>query len=230
MLTTFLSLSLLSLSLNTSIDASEENIEVSQRPTSLQDIKKMKEQKEDGEEAHLEGSTEKFGFRSKGPSTHSFFFRESATTPNHWIVSSNIDGSILEIEDGSHWKIASGSSLSRWRIGDIITITPNRSWFSDYKYYVINKSIDEYVAADLILGPIAYGSLTHWAVSLDFSQGKVVFENGSCFKICSSDLFLFEQWQINDTIIFGTNDSWFTSYDILLINVNMNHYVRAKQY
>ena len=115
-------------------------------------------------------------------------------------------------------------------MGDPIAITPNHSFLSEYNYYVVNKATGSYVAADLILGPIAFGSYTHWIIGMDYTSGHVYLENGSTWTISSNDLFIFNDWAINDTIILGSNDSWFSCYDNLLINVNMNNYVRARKY
>ncbi|MCX6989461.1 MAG: hypothetical protein NTX49_00090, partial [Chlamydiae bacterium] len=77
---------------------------------------------------------------------------------------------------------------------------------------------------------IAFGSYTHWIIGMDYTSGHVYLENGSTWTISTNDLFIFNDWAINDTIILGSNDSWFSSYDSLLINVNMNNYVRARKY
>lgn len=159
---------------------------------------------------------------------HLFSFYPQFTA--HWFVSTNIDGSVVEIEDGSHWKMAANYATTNWRYGDAIAITPNTGWNSDYSYYLVNKTTGTYIPADLILGPIAFGPHSHWIIGLDILQGKVFLENSSGWKISQNDEQRLREWQINDTIIFGRNNSWFSSYDHVLINVNLNHYIHAKQY
>jgi hypothetical protein len=56
----------------------------------------------------------------------------------------------------------------------------------------------------------------------------VSLEDNSSWKVADDDGFILEEWEANDTIIIGSNDSWFSAYDTILINVNMNNYVRAK--
>jgi hypothetical protein len=122
------------------------------------------------------------------------------------------------------------SALASWRAGDVVTIVPNNRWFSDYKYCLLNRNTYTSTSADLILGPIAFGAATHWVVGMDLERKKVYLENGTTWKVAASDVVLFKEWQINDTVILGTNDSWFSSYDNILINVNMNHHIKACQY
>ena len=82
----------------------------------------------------------------------------------------------------------------------------------------------------ILFNPIAFGPYTHWIIGMDFRSGHVYLENGTTWTISSNDLFIFNEWAINDTIILGSNDSWFSNYDSLLINVNMNNFVRARNY
>lgn len=151
---------------------------------------------------------------------------------NHWLNTVSAYGDTIEIEDGSWWKIASGDSHTTqyWRPGDILIVTPNRGWFSSYYYCITNKNNGSSVRANLNVGPLAFGPNTHWINSVDQVTGHVFLDNGTCWCISNKDAYIFRNWAPNDTIIVGLNDSWFSSYDHILINVNMNTYVRAKQY
>lgn len=148
-----------------------------------------------------------------------------------WLNSISIFGDSIEFGDGSQWKISSNDAYKvlYWRAGDPLVITPCESWFSSYRYYITNKNTYETVSANLFLGPIAFGTYTHWIVGIDFVSRQLFLENGAAFKISSEDIYLFNDWAINDTIILGVNDSWFSAYDYILINVNMNNFAHAKQ-
>ena len=148
----------------------------------------------------------------------------------HWISAINSESRVVEIEDGSRWKLASPYYLGSWKNNDTLSITPNHNTSSQYNYYVVNKSTGGYTEANLILGPVAFGPLTHWAVGFDFAKNHVFLENDSCWQVQDTDAYIMQEWEPNDTIIIGSNDSWFSSYNSILINVNMNNYVRAKSY
>lgn len=141
-------------------------------------------------------------------------------------------GYSIQLEDGSWWEISKSDAnkVLGWANGDPLAIIPNTSWFSSHTYYLTNRDKGTYVKANLSVGPVAYGDFTHWIGSVDLNTGHVFLDNGSCWCISSSDSKVFREWAPNDTIIIGYNDSWFSSYNYILINVNMNNYLRAKQY
>lgn len=197
----------------------------------IEDSRELPRESADAADTEHKEKDRVLGFKSKRKKTdqsHLFSFYPQYTS--HWFISTNLDGSIIEIEDGSQWKMAPNYSARYWRHGDTLAITPNNSWNSDYNYYVVNKTTGSYVPADLILGPIAFGPWSHWVIGLDSLQGKVFLENGSTWKVSSNDENMLRDWQINDTIIFGRNSSWFSSYDHVLINVNLNQFIHVKQY
>lgn len=238
--------SLLSVSLLSSVAFCDESqdtprVAVGERPMNEDDRAKMKEQREESpvEESSEQKPDQRVSYErqnrhqaraSRMGEKNEFFYSTTPTYAHHWLISAAYDGSIVELEDGSNWKLAPNYSVFSWKVGDPMVITPNHSWLSDYNYYVVNKFTGSYVAADLIVGPIAFGPYTHWVIGIDYTSGHVYLENGTTWTISSSDNFIFRDWAINDTIIIGANDSWFSSYDSILINVNMNNYVRARTY
>jgi len=218
-----------------------EHVSISIRPMNEENRRKMKDQREElplletveaaRGEKELPNMQQPLGARpAKMGHKKEYYYNNHSSNAIHWVIGASIDGTILELEDGSNWKLSPNYSVINWRVGDPIAITPNHSFLSEYNYYVVNKATGSYVAADLILGPIAFGSYTHWIIGMDYTSGHVYLENGSTWTISSNDLFIFNDWAINDTIILGSNDSWFSCYDNLLINVNMNNYVRARKY
>ena len=74
----------------------------------------------------------------------------------HRVSSLAIDGSSLELEDGSIWRIAPEHrhEIAEWLPNDPLAISPNMSFFQSGKYLITNKSRGVYVEASLHLGPI----------------------------------------------------------------------------
>jgi hypothetical protein len=137
------------------------------------------------------------------------------------------------MEDGSHWEVSAFDSyvLTHWRREDSLVITPNYNWLCSYDYYITNKSNNNtFVKANLYIGPLAFGPFSHWIVDIDYFGGHVYLENQMVWCVDPQDTPILKSWAINDHIIFGLYDSWFSSYDHILINVNMDDHVRVKQY
>lgn len=176
----------------------------------------------------------------------------------HTMIDVLLGGELVELEDGSQWKIPEDRAHKTWfwRAGDPIAITPTWKWFSSYTYCITNKANGEYVEANLFRGPVTYGPSSHWLIGKDIHSKEewynqpvydensniaytypvyqtvysyfLFLEDGSLWKIWSGDSDKFAQWLEKDTIIVGTNDSWWTgNFENILINVNTNTYVRA---
>lgn len=150
----------------------------------------------------------------------------------HWLVNIGDNGRSIEFEDGSHWEISAFEShvLRTWRREDSLVVTPNSSWLSSYDYYITNKSNNTFVKANLFVGPLAYGPYSHWVVNIDYFSGHVMLENQMIWCVNPQDSSILHHWAVNDHVIFGLNDSWFSPYDHILINVNMDNNIRVKQY
>lgn len=147
---------------------------------------------------------------------------------------------IIKIEDGSEWIFDKNNShvIHNWNLHDTVDISPKGSWLwgSNYSYVMTNKNRGTFVDVNLYLKPIPYGSHSAWIVGIDQNNGQVYLLNGegkhTVWEIPNVDLYLFKDWEINDTLIVGQNDSlvwWFSSYNHILINVDMHHFVRARQ-
>lgn len=137
-------------------------------------------------------------------------------------------GDTVELEDGSIWSIKPQDRKKTldWMTGDTIVITPNSSWFNwTYDFKLINKNTGVAVSANLSLGPIYNGIYTHWIVKLDYINNEVCLEDGSVWSISGFDSKVLKDWYVNDTVIIGINDAWFSSKANILINVNKLNYV-----
>jgi hypothetical protein len=150
----------------------------------------------------------------------------------HWLISISDTGRSIEIEDGSHWEVSPYDAyiLSTWRREDSLVITPNYTWFGTYDYFITNKNNGTSVKADLYVGPIAFGQFSHWIINIDYLGGHILLENNMLWCVDPQDAHDLRNWALNDTVILGVNNSWFSSYDHILINVNNDDHVRVKQY
>lgn len=155
----------------------------------------------------------------------------------HWLTWKSGDARHVKIEDGSTWEIASGdlAIVNRWRDDDAIFITPITSWFVSQQYYMMNRTNNTYVKANLVDGPVAFGPYSHWVTHVDSVEGNVYLENNSVWCVDPNDLYILSgrnnsQWALNDHIIVILHDNKYSAYDHLLINVNLNCKVHARPY
>ncbi len=160
------------------------------------------------------------------------------SSAHHWLTAVTIlnnSSYTLELEDGSVWKISSydGSKALNWRENDPLTITQNNRWFSRHEYRIINKSNGTSVEATLFLGPIELGEFSRFIIGIDYSCEEILLNDMTRWEISSLDSSIFQRWALDDYIIIGTNSNtsiWDSGSDVLLINVNQNNCVRARQF
>lgn len=139
----------------------------------------------------------------------------------HRPVNISAGGDMITLEDGSIWKVRPDDKAKTldWLAGDTIFILPNHSWFSSYYYVLSNQNTGAEVCVNLMLPPLYNGNYSHWIVAIDLYNLEVGLDDGSVWKISSSDYSTIEKWKVNDTIVIGVNDSWFSSKPNILINV-----------
>jgi len=215
------------------IESRDDRVTVGSRSLSKEISKEIAIQRaEEKRNVEMRGYSAQEFAGMKAPSFGSPVQGYYASVTTHWVNTIAVDGDSIEMEDGSWWKISTSDSYKvlGWRINDPLVVTPYNTWLSSTSYTITNKNTGSKVKAKLSVGPITYGPNSHWVTSFDPFSGYVCLENNSCWMISSSDLNLLREWALNDTIIMGVNDQWFSSYDFILINVNMNHFVRAKRY
>lgn len=139
----------------------------------------------------------------------------------------SIFGDSIEFEDGSIWMVYNGDAYKtlNWLPTDLIVVTPNHSWFSAYNFRLTNQNTGASVEANLTLGPIYNGPHTHWIVAIDYYYDVVYLEDGTVWNMSYMDDSIVRKWLVNDTVIIGINDGWFSSSKPnILINVNMLNY------
>lgn len=157
--------------------------------------------------------------------------RIAESPEEHFISRVARSGSLIRIEDGSHFEIAAGyeQTALHWRSGDSIIITPNPYYFSRYSYALRNLTTGTLVLANLSLGPVINGDyITRQVAKINLEQGQVVLTDGSSWLVSEKDCFALAKWQESDYIIVGVNNG--NHYRNILINVATNRYVAAESY
>jgi hypothetical protein len=150
----------------------------------------------------------------------------------HWLTGSSVHGDSIEIEDGSVWKINSYDSYKAlsWRANDPLLITQNTRWFSSYNYKIVNRATGSSIEANLILGPLEFGVFTKYIAFIDWAMGDIVLSDNTRYQTSCYDTSAFHDWDVNDAVIVGYNSGWDSSCESILINVNMDNFIRAKQF
>ncbi len=203
---------------------------VGTRPMSEEAATQVEAQKKQDEAADVEAPLETQGYDRYPP----VFYSNS----HHWlsaVVVLDNNEYTLEFEDGSVWKISSydGVKALNWKSNDPLTVTQNNRWFSRHNYRIVNKANGTSVEANLFLGPVLGGEFSRFIIGIDHDRREVLLNDNSHWDISYLDSSIFNDWALNDYVIIGTNSNtsfWDSSSDSLLINVNMNNCVRAKQF
>lgn len=135
----------------------------------------------------------------------------------------------VTLHDGSVWGVhySDRYKLMGWLPSDTVVISVNDAWFSTYKFLITNQLTGDCVEVNMLQGPLYNGLSTHWIVAIDYYSQQVVLEDGSLWKISSSDYSVMKHWLVNDTVMIGINTSWFSSHPNILINVKMLNYTSA---
>ncbi len=154
----------------------------------------------------------------------------------HWVFAVAPSGDIVEIEDGSQWRVRweEAGFCMNWYTRHTIRIRPNRESGTLYTYLLDNLTTGICVRANLTTGPYYNGPYTHWAVAIDYRGGYLFLEDGTRWSISSWDSNIYNNparpWLPQDTIIIGTNDDGLSYWNpYILINGTIGGYVRASQ-
>lgn len=141
-----------------------------------------------------------------------------------------------EIEDGSIWKFNpyDGYKALNWLTTDPqlvvpLTVTQNFSWFSNYKYRIINRNTGESIETNLQGGPLKDSPYARFITAIDPHGRVIVLSDNTRYEVSLGDSAAFRDWALFDYIIKGQNGGWSSSYESLLINVNMDNFVHAKE-
>ncbi|CCB86894.1 MULTISPECIES: hypothetical protein [Parachlamydia] len=226
------------------IEPPKEHIVVGSRPFSLVDHITLQEERaaEEGEVNEITSEQEEVASETKideeGNELQAKFFpftTSNLTTTHPGIYQNPLAvsplGDTVELSDGSIWSVQASDRYKtfNWLTSDQIIIRPNHNWLSIYQYNLVNLNTKKTVAANLSLGPIYNGVNTHWIVAIDYVNYQVCLEDGTVWKMKKSDRIAFNKWIVNDTVIIGVNDGYFSSKSSpnILINVNVLNNARG---
>lgn len=150
----------------------------------------------------------------------------------HSVVALSAFGDIIEIEDGSQFRISpfDAPKVAGFRAQDPILITQNHSWFSTYEYRIINQSTGSVLEAYLSVGPTVGGLYTRYIVSIDSYRGEIFLSDSTRWLVSSLDMDRFYGWCVGDSVIIGYNSGWDQNSLGILINVPMNQHIRVAEF
>lgn len=162
------------------------------------------------------------------PRSHSISTTHDGAYHSPFVVSHN--GENIELEDGSIWSIdpSHHHRTKDWISADLVVIMPNSSWFSLNNHKLINLSTGVEARADLVVPPTFNGLHTYWIRAIDPIERKIRLNDGSSWQVTRWDDAVIKDWLINDTVIIGVNDGWFTGQPNILINVDTSSHARGK--
>jgi hypothetical protein len=126
----------------------------------------------------------------------------------------------IEIEDGSIFAISplDHYKLSNWYPQDALLILQGRD-SEPYRFRICNQRNRSTVEADFVAGPIIDSMYKKFIVEINYYGQYLVLNDGSRWRLHSSDYSMWRVWQREDTIIVGTNGSFFNwSNPNILIN------------
>lgn len=147
----------------------------------------------------------------------------------HWIE--QIPGSYqIRLEDGSQWScgIEDAQTVRSWRAQDDIEIARNTSLFTphDYKFILINKSLNTSIIVNLASPPNPTSTYTHKIQRIEYDAGIIHLINGqtrqSRWEVHPRDKELIKSWKNQETLIIGIDVHWLwwlSNCDHILIHV-----------
>lgn len=167
------------------------------------------------------------------------------TNPNVFHYSLGFNGSSIELEDGSGWKIYSGDlyltknwlTTANSLIPDTIVIEPNQNWptYSNFRYLLTNQQTAKTIRTNLHLAPLfhsAYRRYIHtYTIFVDvfgYQYVQLCLNDGSIWNMLTNDHPITSLWQVHDTVIMGCNNGPYSAIaPNILININTNNWAAS---
>ncbi len=159
---------------------------------------------------------------------------------DHWIASFPAPN-VIKLGDGTEWTFNLGDSflIRSWRTGDRIDICPktNFLWASDYSYVLTNRSqAGSSIDVNCTLGPIKYGRFSAWIRGIDYANRQIYVVTGegeqTTWVIHRNDDPFFQNLAVNSHVIIMNNGDffwWFSPFNRILVHVELNQQLHARQ-
>jgi hypothetical protein len=160
--------------------------------------------------------------------------------PGIFKYSTSISGNKVYLEDGSRWRVHSADlySMSNWYTSAnsflpdniVIALNTDPGSYLSYRYCLVNQQTGVAARAEINLSPLkshrryifSYAWLTDSYGSL---YVQLCLNDGSVWNMLSSDFPFTGLWNLNDTVIIGSNNGFANSIaPNILININSNNY------
>ncbi len=143
-------------------------------------------------------------------------------------VSSSAEG--FTIHDGTQWRVSSDyrDDVRTWLPGDHLVISLNHTPLSSYAYWAKNLRTNTYAAVNFFLTADLHARYTHCIRCLDQDKLLLFLNNRVGFEVDFRDKDKLKDWAENDTILLGISNTWFSSFNLMLININLNQHVNVK--
>ena len=150
---------------------------------------------------------------------------------HHWVIDFSDSEKTLTLEDGSVWTISSPySAVNDWHRNDPLTISiVPEGWFSNSYYQITNHNERSYqmVKAHLLKTPILKAEYTRQILYFDDTNRVITLTDRSRWKLTFDEYSKCSNWAVGDCIITGTTRSSWNFEDSVLINTNLNTYLKA---
>lgn len=207
----------------------EEEVAAEEERHRLDNEEKSTEEQIAATQRHLMKKCAALSVKEDHPSTARDFFVTSHPGVFYHPVGMSALCDQVTLNDGSVWDVhyADRYKIMGWMPTDCVVISANDAWFSTYKFLMTNQVTGDAIEVNMVQGPFYNGLSTHWVVAIDYYNQQMILEDGTLWKISSSDYMIMKHWIVNDTVMIGVNTSWFSSYPNILINVKRLNYVRS---
>lgn len=147
------------------------------------------------------------------------------------------DDSLIQLQDGSLWQIDPRDIplIYHWLLNNHrLYITPNRWYFSDYRFEIVNADLEQIIRVNRVGNPIFN---VHQIKIIDYDHDVITISEGydifgrptySRWKISYKDHHTINKWLIEDRIIVGANVGISKAFDLyILYNAETDSYACA---
>ena len=136
----------------------------------------------------------------------------------HLVAAKQIDGKLIELGDGSQFIIfpADAETVLQWETNTPVTISPNAYPYAGSDFFITNQRNGVSVYANFSNGPVIGHRLTNQIEHIDLHYGEIYLRDGrgnlTCWQIEPQDLQYIAKWELQETVVIGVNDSWFSRF------------------